>query len=92
MKAEGTDRDAELVLAAGDTERCSVLVLLLDLELHIGHREIELGVETRAPRLVHELLNRLNVRQRFDELHRDRLRWCHTEWHGHATVANCSRG
>ena len=65
MQAEGAD--AELVLAAGDPERRLVLVLLPDAELHVGHREVQLGEEARAARLVDEPVD---VRQR---LHRPLL-------------------
>ena len=56
--------DAELVLAAGDPERPLVLVLLPDPELHAGNREVQLGEEARAARVVDELVD---LRQR---LHR----------------------
>ena len=53
--------DAELVLAAGDPERPLVLVLLPDPELHAGNREVQLGEEARAARVVDELVD---LRQR----------------------------
>ena len=47
-----------------------MLILRTDPELHVGHRQIELGEEARAAgaRLIDQLVN---VRQRFDRLLRD---------------------
>ena len=50
MQAEGTD--PELLLATGDAKRGLVLILRADSELHVGHRQIELGEEACAARLI----------------------------------------
>ena len=66
MQAEGTD--PELLLATGDAKQGLVLILRAVSELHAGHRQIELGEEACAARLIDQLVD---VRQRFDRLLRD---------------------
>ena len=66
VQAEGTD--PELILATGDAKRGLVLILRADPELHVGHRQIELGEEACAACLIAQLVD---VRQRCDRLLRD---------------------